>query len=168
MKQILIIVIFVFLNSCGNQSKRNEVEELSEPKMDLYTQFDFKPNGKIIYQLYHEYGFTDKVWHLISIVKPESELKLDYKLPLDNTILSKNIDRINLEKFIDSFPIQIIKEYQINSDITISAKEYHNKEFKLNVNHSIGTYSFQKSDSIYMLRIYDEKNGLEYIELKKI
>jgi hypothetical protein len=170
MKQLLIISIILLLNSCGfdSQNKDTGIDELSAPKMDLYTQFDFKPNGEIIYQLYHEYGFTDKVWHLITIVKPDSKLEFEHKLPLDSNILWNNVDRIHIDKFVEGYPIQITNDYQMNSDVTISAEEYHNKEYKLNVNHNLGTYSVQKTGNIYLLRIYDPKNDLEYIELKKI
>jgi hypothetical protein len=162
----LTYFITIFLIACGLDSQKNEINILSQPNFELYNQFDFSPKGQIIYQFYHEFGFADKVWHLITIIKPDSNLVFENTLPIDSLVMN-NVERIYLDKFVEGFPIQFNYDYEINSDVSIRAEEYHNEEFKLNVNHDNGTYLVKKIGDIYILRIYDNVNNLEYIELKK-
>ena len=154
----------ISLTNCASDS--NGILELTKPKMEFYNQFDFKPNGKITYQFYHEYGFTEKFWHLITITKPEFPPNLKYHLPLDDSILKK-LKKIDLQKFIKNKPIMFNGDYKINSDITLTAEQFHNKESDLNIGHQNGTYSVEINKGIELIRIYDADKGIEYIELKK-
>jgi len=149
-----------------HNKKTNDITELSKPKMELYRQFDFIPEGEIIYQFYHEYGFTDKIWHLTSIVKPKTNPKLAHNLPLDKSII-KELEKIDVRKFIVGKPIIFGGDYIVNSDVTIDAQQFLLKDSDLNVNHTNGSYQIEKNGDIEIIRIYDADKNIEYIELKK-
>ena len=160
-----IIILAVLCTGCSS-SNGSDVEELQNPKMDLYDQFGYTPEGEITYQFYHEYGFTDKVWHLITIVKPNSDSKLDKPLPLDSADLQR-LEKIYSQKFMDGKPIFLTGDYKVNADVSLLVQEYHHKDSHLDINHVHGSYSIQKNGGVEILRIYDADKKLEYVELKK-
>jgi hypothetical protein len=171
--QLLMTKLFAFifllfaLWDCSFPVSTSPIEELSEADYRLYDGFNIEPTGKLIYQFYHSYGFTDKVNHLISISKHDTLLVFEHQLPLDSAILTK-IDRIYTEKFAEGYPIQFPQDYKMNADVTIEARQYHDTLYKLNVSHEHGTYQVRKDSNVQMIRIFDTELNLEYIEVKEI
>jgi hypothetical protein len=162
--KLTLIFLTILISNCASDS--NGILELTKPKMEFYNQFDFEPSGIVTYQFYHEYGFTDKFWHLITIAKPEFPPNHKYSLPLDKNILKK-LKKIDLQKFIENKPILFNGDYKTNSDISLTAEQFHFKESDLNIGHQNGTYSVEINGDVELIRIYDADKGIEYIELKK-
>jgi hypothetical protein len=158
-----IIFLALLLVGCASS---NEIEELKEPNMQLYKLFGFEPNGDVIYQFYHEFGFTDKVWHLITISKPGNRLKLKNRLPLDSLNLGR-LKEISISKFMNGKTIKYEYDYEMNADVSLLAQQFYLKGSDIVVNLRKGSYTIQRKSDIEMIRIYDAEKNLEYLELIK-
>ena len=159
-----LVIISLFVLSCGPQPA--EIENLNQPSWAIYEQFGYKPEGEIIFQFYHEYGFTDKILHLITIVKPAKDVRFENSLPLDSVSIA-DLSLIDTRKFIKGKPIIFTPDYQLNADVSIVAKQYHLNQSDLNVFHESGSYQIKRIGDSEMITLYDEISGLIYLEQKK-
>jgi len=165
MKYILHILTLVLFQNCISSSTDN-IERLEEP--DYFILNDFGLNnktGKIIYQFYQSYGFTDKEEQLIMIVEPYNFGVLKYDLPIDSLKI-RRIKHIDFRKFTKNGQIDFGPEKIMHTDIRLKSWEY-DKSNKKKVFCREGKYSLLKNDSLETIIIYDEKTKLIYVECKK-
>ena len=157
-------LIVVLLGSCILPST-DKIKNLDNPDNSITKEFGIDIDGKIIYQFYQKYGFSDFEEQLILIVKTNTVDFLTTKLPFDSK-KKKKLNRIDLNKFIIDKPINFDSEKTIQSDIRLTSKEYDARKNDL-VLYNNGNYKLIHNDSIETIYVYDWLNGLMYIESKK-
>ncbi|MEM6263747.1 MAG: hypothetical protein AAGI38_14635 [Bacteroidota bacterium] len=165
MRSLIILILAVLVSGCFSEGTGEKDSQLQQPDMELYPQFGYKPSGKIVYQLYHEYGFTDVVCHLITILVPDSVEQLAHDLPIDSGVMAQ-VPEIYTEKFVEGYPIQFFNEFSMNADISNKVKRFHDTTFNINISHVNGTYTIRRIGKTHMLKLIDEDSGLAYVELK--
>ena len=153
----------VIAQSCVSSSSV-KVERLSEPDNFLLDEFGLKNPGKIIYQFYQSYGFTDKEEQLIMIVEPGNLDFLTNDLPFDS-IEIRIMERIDFRKFLKSGQINFEPDKVMHTDIRLESWEYGNWEKKIFCEE--GRYKLVKDDTLETVILYDYMTKLLYVESKK-
>lgn len=153
----------LLFTSCSPNA--DQIKRIDKVNKSLYTEFDFIPNGNIKFQMYHNYGMSEEISHLITITKPIKVPNFENSLPIDSIIL-KRLTKINHLKFQKGEFIHYAIDYHTNSDITNEAILYE-ADSPLKVGIKNGSYQLSKKDNIEIFRLYDIETGYEYIELKK-
>ena len=115
--------------------------------------------------MYHNYGMSEEVSHLITITKPTLIPNFENSLPLDSLILKK-LNKINDQKFQKADFIHYAIDYYLNEDITNEVILYQS-DSSLKVGIKNGSYQLTQDGKVEIFRLYDFETGYEYIELKK-
>ena len=164
MRYILYILTFSLFQNCISVSTDN-IQRLEEPNYFILNDFGLHKTGKIIYQFYQSYGFTDKEEQLIMIIEADNVDMLKYDLPIDSLKI-RRIEHIDFIKFTNNGQIDFEPEKTIHSDIRLKSWEYDVSD-KKKVFCKEGKYSLFQNDSLETIIIYDEKTKLMYVESKK-
>ncbi len=160
----ILILVLGILPSCITPSS-DRPKQLDKPDIQILNEFGINVNGRVVYQFYQKYGFTDLEEQVILIIEPDSHFVLDAHLPFDSVDVEK-INVIDMRKFIEDGPINFWPEKHINADIRLESLEYDTLGDK-SVFHSVGTYSIVQTDSVETLYVLDEQSGMMYIESKR-
>ncbi|MGY6647888.1 hypothetical protein [Wenyingzhuangia sp. IMCC45574] len=155
--------LVLMINSCGIPPSEGSIEYMNEPFLTIFEQSAYTPTNDIIYQFYHEYGFTDKVIHLNTIIQHDSIIKLKHSLPFQKTIL-RQFSKIDDEKYLNDTPINLEWIYTPFSDISICAKSYKKENSDFIVNHVKGSYEIEKKNNFTILKVFDNETKREFIE----
>lgn len=164
-KYILTILTVVIIQSCISSSA-DEIEKREEPDKVVLKKFGINTKGKILYQFYQSYGFTDKEEQLIMIVDPDKFDFLTNDLPFDS-IKIKRMEYIDFRKFRTNAQINFEPDKAMFSDIQLESWEYDNGDNK-KVFCGQGKYKIAKSKSLETIFLYDQKSKLLYIESKRV
>jgi len=163
-KKLLIPTFFALLfSNCSSSS--DQIKRIDKVNKSLYTEFNFIPSGSIKFQMYHNYGMSEEVSHLITITKPTLIPNFENSLPLDSLILKK-LNKINDQKFQKADFIHYAIDYYLNEDITNEVILYQS-DSSLKVGIKNGSYQLTQDGKVEIFRLYDFETGYEYIELKK-
>ena len=164
MRYILYILTVLLFQNCISLSTDN-IESLEEPDYFILNNFGLNKMGRITYQFYQSYGFTDKEEQLIMIIEPNNVDFLKYDLPIDSLKII-TVEHIDFRKFTKSGQIDFEPEKIMHADIRLKSWEY-DKGDKKNIFCREGKYSLLQNDSLETIIIYDKKTKLMYVESKK-
>jgi hypothetical protein len=150
----------------GCSFKNENITKLKRPDNKILQAFNFNEKYDVVYQFYQEYKTTEKVSHMIAIVKMhDNGFKLKNSLPISRSSL-KQLTKIEKSKFLDGRPIIFNPERILNEDIRTKAVEYGSgKDY--NVFHSDGYYQIISNGRMEAIVICDTENDLMYIEAVK-
>lgn len=140
-------------------------QNLSKPDNTILKDFGIENNGRIVYQFYEKYGFTDIEEHLILLVETDNFDHLNYDLPLESD-LNLSFVKIDLKKFETDEKLNLNLEKELHSDIRIDSKEYDSGVLP-DFSFQKGKYHLTRTDTIETIYILDSISGLLYIESKK-
>jgi hypothetical protein len=160
MRLLYLLLLFSTL-SCTGEVK---IVRIENPIMDFYKEVNVQPNGDMIYQFYHKYGFTDVVDRVISISALEDSIALAHPYPIDSTILNK-VGSFDYQRFLPEENIHIHKNYLVNKDVSLKVFEYGLPPDVMIIQE--GSYEVLQKGQISTLRIIDKKKRLEYLEVVK-
>lgn len=166
MKSIFTGCYLFLLLLFGCSFKNESITKLKRPDNKILQAFNFNEKYDVVYQFYQEYKTTEKVSHMIAIVrKPSNGYKLQNKLPISRASL-KQLNKIENSKFLDGRPIIFNPERNLNEDIRTIALEFGSgKDY--NVFHSDGYYQIISNGCMEAIVICDNQNDLMYIEAVK-
>ncbi len=151
---------------CGCSFKNENITKLKRPDNKILQAFNFNEKYDVVYQFYQEYKTTEKVSHMIAIVKmPDSGYKLQNSLPISRSSL-KQLTKIEKSKFLDGRPIIFNPERSLNEDIRTKAMEFGSGR-DYNVFHSDGYYQIISNSCMEAIVICDTQHDLMYIEAVK-
>ncbi len=157
-------LFLLFLTGCS--FKNENITKLKRPDNKILQAFNFNEKYDVVYQFYQEYKTTEKVSHMIAIVKiPNNGFKLTNNLPISRSSLLK-LTKIEKSKFLDGRPIIFNPERSLNEDIRTMAMEYGSGR-DYNVFHSDGYYQIISNGRMEAIVICDTQNHLMYIEAVK-
>jgi hypothetical protein len=163
MKSIFTRCFIVLVSLCGCSFQNDKITKLKRPDTNILQAFNITGQYNIVYQFYQEYKTTEKVRHMIAIVKMHGKTyEFQDKLPICRKKL-KQLTKIEKSKFLDGRPIMYTPERILNEDIRTTALEY-GPDKKYKVFHSNGYYQIISDNDMEAILICDTKNDLMYIE----
>ncbi|WP_156140443.1 hypothetical protein [Sporocytophaga myxococcoides] len=165
--RLIFVISYLFLILLTGCSFKNEgITKLKRPDNKILQAFNFNEKYDVVYQFYQEYKTTEKVRHMIAIVKiPNNGFRLQNNLPISRASL-KQLTKIEKSKFLDGRPIIFNPERSLNEDIRTKALEYGSGR-DYNVFHSDGYYQIISNGHMEAIVICDTENDLMYIEAVK-
>ena len=150
-----MILICLESISC-TQIKREDL-----PNFDIAKKYGID-SASLAYQYYQKYGLTDVCEDIKMIARMEVAPRLHKKLPFSSNDLEKlDIKRINGSEY--KF---LLDERDLFQDIELDFIEY-TPDTTLRLNLEKGYYEIRANDLNHVIKIYDAKSGLFYIEVHK-
>ena len=161
---LILLILLTIINGCIFPSEV-KVEKRIDLDSKILNEFGIDENDEIYYQLYHSYGWNQKMEQLVVIVENQPASVFAAKLPIPKAELKK-LKWINIKKYLDYDTIPIRLDLEIHSDIRLKSFEYMIGN-NLNVSSQVGEFMITRNDSIEMIILRDSSaNRLYYESIK--
>ena len=150
--------LIVCLVRCGPAEKQD-----SRPNMILAQQFGLD-TADVLAQYYQKFGFTDVCQDLRMVAKVSGDMYFEKTLPISADDLKRIHQFSNKLDSIANYQIEfpVIHRFY-NSDIELDYHTYYSDSLNtVQLNH--GSYEIIQSRFGSVLKIFDNVNGLLYIE----
>lgn len=144
-------------------SSNEELKQIAKPDLSALKEFKLKQKGKILYEMYQEYGLTDIEAQLIVVIRPDKAPDFKNRIPVP---LLNSATRINTEKFSKMPVFRFEYEEQAMAHIRNTGLIYK-PDTSLQFTCRNATYKIIENTSEQIIMVYDKQNNILYIEAKK-